>query len=62
MANLMKIEQRGVKIGEQRGVKLGEQKGFREAIRQLLARGMDRAEAAQLLGLTRNKFENLLKD
>jgi len=53
-------EQRGIKLGEQRGIKLGEQKGFKEAIFKLLAHGVDKVKAAQMLGLSLKKLENLI--
>ena len=60
MGNLMRIEQRG----EQRGIKIGEQRGklegFREAIMRLLDHGMDKAKAAELLGLTPKKLKHFL--
>ena len=53
-------EQRGIKLGEQRGIKLGEQRGFKGAIIKLLAHGMDKAKAAEMLGLTLKKLEAIL--
>jgi len=49
-------EQRGIKIGEQRG----KQEGFKEAILKLLAHGVDKVKAAQMLGLSLKKLEQLL--
>ena len=48
MGNLMEIEQRG------------EQRGFKDAIVKLLAHGMDKAKAAEMLGLTLKKLETFL--
>ena len=53
-------EQRGIKLGEQRGIKLGEQRGFKEAIIKLLAHGMDKAKAAEMLDLTLKNLEAIL--
>ena len=57
-----KIE--GIRLGERRGkiegVRLGEQRGFKDAIVKLLAHGMDKAKAAEMLGLTLKKLETFL--
>ena len=64
MDNLREIEEKGIKLGEQRGIKLGEQRGkeqgFREAIFRLLANGMNKSKAAEVLGFTLKKLEKLL--
>jgi thiol-disulfide isomerase/thioredoxin len=62
-----KIE--GIKLGEQRGkikgIKLGEQvgaqRGFKDAIARLLSHGIDKAKAAEMLGLTLRELEDFLK-
>ena len=73
MTGLQRIEQRGriegIKLGEQRGkiegIKLGEQvgeqRGFKDAIVRLLSHGVDKAQAAEMLGLTLKQLEDFLK-
>ena len=50
MGNLMEIEQRGEQRGFKLGEQIGEQRGFKDAIVKLLAHGMDKAKAAEVLG------------
>ena len=50
----------GLQRIEQKGIELGEQRGFKDAIVKLLAHGMDKAKAAEMLGLTLKKLETFL--
>ena len=58
--NIKEKVMNGLQAIEQRGIKLGEQRGFKDAIVRLLSHGMNKVQAAEMLGLTLKKLEALL--
>ena len=60
-SGLQRMRQQSEQRGEQRGQQIGAQKKMREVINKLLTSGMNKTHIAQILDLTLEKLEQLLK-